>query len=65
MFVDSHCHLDFPELAAELPQLLAAMREHPSVAERVQPLEAAVAEGSVTASQAAAELLETFGIGVR
>ena len=28
MFVDSHCHLDFPELAAELPQLLAAMREH-------------------------------------
>ena len=27
MFVDSHCHLDFPELAAELPQLLAAMRE--------------------------------------
>ena len=26
MFVDSHCHLDFPELAAELPQLLAAMR---------------------------------------
>lgn len=28
MFVDSHCHLDFPELAAELPQLLAAMREN-------------------------------------
>jgi TatD DNase family protein len=28
VFVDSHCHLDFPELAAELPQLLAAMREH-------------------------------------
>ena len=28
LFVDSHCHLDFPELAAELPQLLAAMREH-------------------------------------
>ena len=28
MFVDSHCHLDFPELAADLPQLLAAMREH-------------------------------------
>ena len=28
MFVDSHCHLDFPELAAELPQLLAAMRDH-------------------------------------
>jgi TatD DNase family protein len=28
VFVDSHCHLDFPELAAELPQLLAAMREN-------------------------------------
>jgi len=25
MFVDSHCHLDFPELAAELPSLLEAM----------------------------------------
>lgn len=27
MFVDSHCHLDFPELAAELPQLIARMSE--------------------------------------
>ena len=26
MFVDSHCHLDFPELRADLPQLLEAMR---------------------------------------
>ena len=25
MFVDSHCHLDFPELAARLPELLEAM----------------------------------------
>jgi TatD DNase family protein len=25
MFVDSHCHLDFPELVAELPSLLDAM----------------------------------------
>jgi TatD DNase family protein len=25
MYVDSHCHLDFPELAADLPALLAAM----------------------------------------
>jgi TatD DNase family protein len=25
VFVDSHCHLDFPELAAELPALLDAM----------------------------------------
>ena len=28
MFVDSHCHLDFPEFAEDLPQVLAAMREH-------------------------------------
>jgi TatD DNase family protein len=28
VFVDSHCHLDFPELAAELPALLAAMRDN-------------------------------------
>jgi len=27
MFVDSHCHLDFPELVADLPSLLDAMRE--------------------------------------
>jgi TatD DNase family protein len=26
MFVDSHCHLDFPELLADLPSLLDAMR---------------------------------------
>jgi len=28
MYVDSHCHLDFPELASELPSLLDAMREN-------------------------------------
>jgi TatD DNase family protein len=27
MYIDSHCHLDFPELAAELPSRLARMRE--------------------------------------
>ena len=26
MFIDSHCHLDFPELASKLPELLARMR---------------------------------------
>jgi TatD DNase family protein len=25
MFIDSHCHLSFPELSAQLPELLAAM----------------------------------------
>ncbi len=46
-------------------RLLSAMREHPAVAARVHPLEASVAEGQVTASQAAEELLETFGIRAR
>jgi TatD DNase family protein len=27
MYIDSHCHLDFPELAAELPARLARMQE--------------------------------------
>src|SRR6478735_6247169 len=28
VFVDSHCHLDFPELAQELPSLVDAMRDN-------------------------------------
>jgi TatD DNase family protein len=28
MLVDSHCHLDFPELRAELPRVLDAMRDN-------------------------------------
>lgn len=28
MFVDSHCHLDFPDLVAELPQVLQRMRDN-------------------------------------
>jgi TatD DNase family protein len=28
MFVDSHCHLDFPELRDDLPQVLEAMRQN-------------------------------------
>ncbi len=28
MYVDSHCHLDFPELAGDLPALLRRMAEH-------------------------------------
>lgn len=27
MLIDSHCHLNFPDLAARLPEVLAAMRE--------------------------------------
>lgn len=28
MLIDSHCHLDFPDLAGQLPQVLAAMAAH-------------------------------------
>jgi TatD DNase family protein len=28
MFVDSHCHLDFPELSARMPEVLDRMAEH-------------------------------------
>jgi len=28
MFIDSHCHIDFPELSARLPDILAKMRDN-------------------------------------
>ena len=28
MFVDSHCHINFPDLRARLPELLTRMREN-------------------------------------
>jgi TatD DNase family protein len=28
MLIDSHCHLDFPELAGKLPDVLEVMREN-------------------------------------
>jgi TatD DNase family protein len=28
MFIDSHCHIDFPELAARLPEILGKMQEN-------------------------------------
>ena len=28
MFVDSHCHINFPELAADLPAVLGAMADN-------------------------------------
>ena len=28
MFIDSHCHIDFPDLMNDLPQLLENMRQH-------------------------------------
>lgn len=45
-------------------RLITAFREHPGVNLRTVPLQTAVIEGRVTASQAATELLEAFGIAV-
>jgi LAO/AO transport system kinase len=45
-------------------RLLAAMRDHQSVRERIRPLEAAVAQGQLTALQAATTLLEAFGVNI-
>ncbi|HEX8954717.1 MAG TPA: DNAase, partial [Burkholderiaceae bacterium] len=28
MYVDSHCHINFPELAARLPEILGKMEEN-------------------------------------
>ncbi len=28
MFIDSHCHIDFPELAGRLPDILAKMKDN-------------------------------------
>src|SRR5690349_1453114 len=28
MFIDSHCHLDFPDLASDLPKLLQNMQDN-------------------------------------
>ena len=28
MFIDSHCHLDFPELAGRLPEVFTRMRDN-------------------------------------
>ena len=45
-------------------RLQTALREHPAVKERVLPLETAVRDGRITASRAATELLEAFGVSV-
>ena len=46
-------------------RLLTALRENPAVRAQIAPLEAAVSNGQVTASQAATELLRAFGIAAR
>ena len=44
MFIDSHCHINFPELAEQMPDLLARMREEGELfGEQLKSPEAAAA----------------------
>ena len=62
MFVDSHCHLDFPELAAELPQLLAAMREHAVTHALCIGVDLPAWPGVISIAQGHANLYATAGV---
>ena len=62
MFVDSHCHLDFPELAAELPQLLSAMRENDVTHALCIGVDLPAWPGVVAIAQAHANLYATVGV---
>ena len=62
MFVDSHCHLDFPELAAELPQLLAAMREHAVTHALCIGVDLPAWPGVIAIAQGHANLYATAGV---
>ena len=62
MFVDSHCHLDFPELAAELPQLLAAMRENAVIHALCIGVDLPAWPGVLAIAQSHANLHATAGV---
>jgi TatD DNase family protein len=62
VFVDSHCHLDFPELAAELPQLLAAMRENAVTHALCIGVDLPAWPGVIAIAQGHANLYATAGV---
>jgi TatD DNase family protein len=62
LFVDSHCHLDFPELSAELPQLLAAMRENAVTHALCISVDLPAWPAVVAIAQAHANLYATVGV---
>jgi TatD DNase family protein len=62
VFVDSHCHLDFPELAAELPQLLSAMRENDVTHALCIGVDLPAWPGVVAIAQSHANLYATVGV---
>jgi TatD DNase family protein len=62
VFVDSHCHLDFPELAAELPQLLSAMRDNGVTHALCIGVDLPAWPGVVAIAQSHANLYATVGV---
>jgi TatD DNase family protein len=62
VFVDSHCHLDFPELAAELPQLLSAMQEHGVTHALCIGVDLSAWPGVLALAQSHANLYATVGV---
>jgi TatD DNase family protein len=62
VFVDSHCHLDFPELSAELPQLLAAMRENDVTHALCIGVDLPAWPGVLAIAQSHANLYATVGV---
>jgi TatD DNase family protein len=62
VFVDSHCHLDFPELSAELPQLLAAMRENEVTHALCIAVDLPAWPGVLAIAQSHANLYATVGV---
>jgi len=62
VFVDSHCHLDFPELSAELPELLAAMRENAVTHALCISVDLPAWPGVLAIAQGHANLFATAGV---
>jgi TatD DNase family protein len=62
MYVDSHCHLDFPELAGDLPALLEAMRANDVTHALCISVELSAWPAVVNLAQAHANLYATVGV---
>lgn len=67
MFVDSHCHLDFPQLAEQQAEILANMREHAieaalCVSVRLEEFPRVLALAEQQAGDASPRLYATVGV---
>jgi TatD DNase family protein len=62
MFVDSHCHLDFPDLRAELPQLLGNMAEAKVTHALCVCVELEAFESVLATAQSAPNLFASVGV---